>query len=384
VSAPAPVELVPGSGTPRFTIAALGDVGVIGSARARTAGAGMDAAFAVPAATLREANLGFANLEFPVAADADVRPGRSREFRHDASVCGALVRAGVQVVSLANNHMMDAGVAGLDATLAACSAAGLAVAGAGRDLAAARAPARLVVHGLRVVVLACTQAAPEDMARADRPGVAPIDADALREDLKRWRAEADILVVSAHWGSMYVDYPHPRVRPIARLCAEMGADLVLGHHAHVLQGAERIGRTLVAYSLGDGVFNCRAGDFHAQVSAQKRLESGVFVATITDGDSGLAIAPHRLDDDGLPLPPDAATVAAIGERVRGLGAGLANAEANFASQSAPALLQYGFEGLGQYVRQGRLDKVVRVLMQVRPRHLPLIWQALTRRKGASR
>lgn len=368
-------------GTPGLTVAALGDVGIIGAARTRVERDGYDAALAVPAASLRRANLGFANLEFPIATAADVRSGRSTEFRHDPGLCPALRRAGVQVVSLANNHMMDAGEAGLRATLAACDAAGLAHAGAGLDLEQAYAPARLEVAGRRVVVLAYTQAAPEDVATASRPGVAPIDPARMRADLARWRAEADVLIVSAHWGSMYVDYPHPRVPPIARLCAEGGADLVLGHHPHVLQGAERIGRTLVLYSLGDGVFNCRAGYFHAQVAAEKRLDSGVFVATLASEAPGLVLEAYRLDDDGLPLPPDDATRAAIVTRIAGLSAGLADAQANFASQSAPKLLEYGFEGLSQHVRQGRFDEVVKLLFSVRPRHLPVLWQAVTRRGG---
>jgi len=363
------------------TLAALGDIGVVGSARARVAREGWDALFAPLAPALRAADLAFANLEFPVGQRDWVEPGRSEEFFHDAEVAAALVRAGVQVVSLANNHLMDCGPRGLDRTLAVCREAGLATVGAGPDLASARAPWRTTVQGRRLILLAYGTAS-RDAAAAGRPGIAPLDPAQVREDLSRWRAEADLLVVSAHWGSMYVDYPPPRVLELARLMAEAGADVVLGHHPHVLQGAERRGRTLLAYSLGDAMFNCRAGDFHAEVAAEKRLESGVFTVRFAERAHGLELLPMRLDADGIPSPAEAADGEAIRARWHSLGEGLADGDAAFARESASTLLQYELQSLATYVRQGRWGRVVRLLGQVRPRHLPVIWNALRRGRRA--
>jgi poly-gamma-glutamate capsule biosynthesis protein CapA/YwtB (metallophosphatase superfamily) len=250
-------------GPVRLNVAALGDVGVIGSARVRAAREGWDAVFAAVAPALRTADLGFANLEMPVAEAGEVRPGRSPEFRHDAEVLPALARAGVRVLSLANNHIMDCGRRGLERTLSACESAGLACAGAGHDLAAARRPAELVVRSQRVVLLAYA-AASKESARAGTPGPAPLETAVLREDLERWRSRADVLVVSVHWGSMYVDYPPPRVLELAEVLERGGADLVLGHHPHVLQGWRPAGRCLTLFSLGDVVFDARAGDFEAR------------------------------------------------------------------------------------------------------------------------
>lgn len=376
--APRAVRLIAPEGEPRLSFAAIGDVGVIGSARLRAAREGYDAAFRVPAAALRAAELAFANLEFPVGASDWVRANRSSEFFHDDAVCAALARAGVRIVSLATNHAMDCGPRGLDRTLAACRDAGLLTAGAGANLEAAREPARLEVGGRRVTLLAYSQST-GDAAGPASPGVAPLEEAVMRADLARWRPESDVLIVSAHWGSMYVDYPPPRVTALARMLAGCGADLVIGHHPHVLQGAERIERTLVLYSLGDSVFNCRAGDFHAEVAAETRLASGVFTALVTSGAPGLDVAPYRLDDDGFPIEPDAATVAALAERLRTLSAGLSDAAGRFASEAAPRLLQYELQSIGQYARQGRWDKIAKIVLAVRPRHLPVLWQALRRR-----
>jgi len=363
------------------TLAALGDIGVVGSARSRVAREGWDAPFVPLVGALQQADLAFANLEFPIGERGWVLPGRSDEFFQDAPVAAALVRAGVRVVSLANNHMMDCGPRGLERTLSVCREAGLATVGAGADLSAARTPWRVTLRGRRLVLLAYGTAA-RDAATAGEPGIAPLDPDMLREDLLRWRREADLLVVSAHWGSMYVDYPPPRVLEAAQVIADAGADVVLGHHPHVLQGAERRGRTLIAYSLGDTVFNCRAGDFHTAVAAEKRLESGVFTVHFASRAHGVELLPTRLDADGIPVAASGAEAEAIQARWRAISAGLAEGGAAFARESASTLLQYELQSLATYVRQGRWGRVLRLLGQVRPRHLSVIWNALRRGRRA--
>lgn len=372
--------LVPAAGEVRLRVAAAGDIGVIGAARARAAASGWDAALAGLAPGFAGADLGFANLEFPLGAAGDVRPGRSSEFRHDPELLPALARAGVRVVSLANNHILDCGPAGLTRTLAACATAGLATVGAGRTLAEARRPAALEVRGRRVVVLGFAEGV-EFAARDDRPGVAPLDRDLVREDLRRWRAEAATLIVSVHWGSMYVDFPPPRVLETAQVFEEEGADLVLGHHPHVLQGWRRRGPTLTVFSLGDAAFNPRAGDFEATVASERRRETAVFRATIA-ATPGLECLPLTLDDDGLPGPL-AGDPAPRLARIAALAAGLDDAAARFASDSAPTLLRYELASLGHHLRRGRLDKALRLVAAFRPRHLPVLWQAL-RRGGRER
>ena len=373
------MRLLEPAGEIRFTLAAIGDVGVIGSARVRAAREGWDAPFAALAPAFHAADLAFANLEFPVGRREWVKAGRADEFFHDDDIAAALVRAGVKVVSLANNHMMDCGPQGLARTLEVCRAAGLAVVGAGADLAASRAPALFTVRGTRVALLAYSQTS-TDAATSQSPGIAPLDPLMVTEDVARARSQADVVIVSAHWGSMYVDYPPPRVLEQAKAILAADPDVVLGHHPHVLQGAERRGRTVLLYSLGDAVFNCRAGDFHAQVSAQVRLESAVFTLTMAHDAHGLDVQPLHLDDDGFPSAATGAPADAALARWRGLSDGLADAEARFAAEGAPRLLQYELQSLGTYVRQGRWDRVVKLLGSVRPRHLPLLWTALTRVK----
>jgi hypothetical protein len=375
------MRVIEPTGRVRLRLAACGDIGLVGSARERARREGYDAALAALAPPFAAADLAFANLEFPVGDPAWVEPGRSPEFWHAPDVAPALARAGVRVVSLANNHVMDCGARGLERTRAACAEAGLAAIGAGPDLETARAPAWFTIGGERVLMVA--YAAGDDVrARADAPGVAPLDADVIREDLRRWRGEATITVVSVHWGSMYVDYPPPRVLELSRVLADAGVDVVLGHHPHVLQAWERRGHALTLFSLGDAAFNCRAGDVHSSVAAETRLESAVFTALVADA-PGLELAPLVLDRDGVPRAADAAEAAHGRDRLLALAAGMGEAGSRFAAESAPRLLRYEMELIGAHVRSGRIDRVLRILGSLRPRHLPVLWQAMRRAGRAS-
>lgn len=359
-------------------IAAAGDVGAVGRVRARAAQGGYGPLLEALAAAFSDADAAFVNLEFPVIAGAGAAAGLRQA--HEEALLPALREAGVSAVSLANNHVMDAGPEGLLQTLEALDRAGLGHFGAGRDLSAARQPWRSEVRGLRLVALGYGETAG---SRHDPVGpcIAPFDAELVAEDVRRWRREADVLVVAAHWGAMYVDYPPPRVIEMARRLAAAGTDVVLGHHPHVLQGVRREGRCLVCYSLGDAVFDGRSGDYEAQVARETRRQAAV-LRIETGAEPSFEIVPLALDEDGVPRPAPAEAAAAIRARVERLSAGLDQAAARFADTSAPLLLRYELQSVVALLRQGRFGRVVRLLASVRPRHLPLLWQAM-RRMGRS-
>lgn len=368
------MQLLESRGEQRLRIAALGDVGLVGSARAR---AQSDAAGAlgIIQQPLREAGLGFANLEFPVAETGWVDHPGSRDQHHDDRAIAAIAAAGITHLSLANNHILDAGARGLEATLAACAREGIQTVGAGLSREEAERALEFDVAGRRVALLA--RAEGRDSGRATGAQVAALEAGSLRESIAHWRARCDLLLLSAHWGSMYVDYPPPRVMELARVCAEGGVDLVLGHHPHVLQGVRQIGSTLVVFSMGDAAFDPRSGEFEARVARDTRRLGALFDVTLADR-HGLSIVPFRLDEDGLPSEVDSAGAAEVAERIQRLSAGLNDAGRHFATESAPTLLRYELQSLGEYVRKGRLDRVFALLASVRPRHLPVLWQAVRR------
>jgi poly-gamma-glutamate capsule biosynthesis protein CapA/YwtB (metallophosphatase superfamily) len=201
----------------------------------------------------RAADLFVLNLECCISERGErVRePGKPFFFRAPPVAAERLAELGVACVTLANNHALDYGPVALRDTLARLRAAGVAAAGAGLDVAAARAPVVLEAGGVRVRVVAVTDHPSTYAAGADRPGVAYAD---LARELPDWlRAaaapgpDAEVVLVSPHWGPNMRAAPVPHVRRAAAALEEAGATAIAGHSAHVPQGAR--GRTL--FDLGD-------------------------------------------------------------------------------------------------------------------------------------
>lgn len=204
---------------------------------------------------LRRADVAFANLETPVAPRTG-QPGRPFQFNAPEDLPGALRASGFTVLSTANNHAFDQGHKGLAETLERLEAAGLLAVGSGPTRAQAEQPRILAVKGLRIAFLGFTDIFNANLdGSKDRPWVRPMDPAAAAAAVRAARAQADAVVVSIHWGAEYQHAPLARQRAIATQLAEAGADLILGHHPHVLQPVTRLGRTVVAYSMGNFIAN---------------------------------------------------------------------------------------------------------------------------------
>ena len=208
---------------------------------------------------LRSADLAFANLETPVAP-ASGQPGRPFLFNAPEDLPAALKASGFAVLSTANNHAYDQGVAGVRETLERLAAAGLVAVGSGATRAEAERPRIVQAHGLKVAFLGFTDLFNRNLNRGPgQPWVCPLDPDAAAAAVRAARTQADAVVVSLHWGVEYSHQPTPRQRAVAAQLAEAGADLILGAHPHVLQPVEviRTGdrRTVVVYSMGNFISN---------------------------------------------------------------------------------------------------------------------------------
>jgi poly-gamma-glutamate synthesis protein (capsule biosynthesis protein) len=244
----------------RVTIAAVGDVLFDRGVREAIGRRGVDALFAATAPDLARADLAVCNLECPLSLRG-LRAAKPFSFRGDPANAAALARAGFDAASLANNHTLDYGRAALLDTAAALEAAGVVAVGAGATRADAMRARIVVRNGLRVALLAYCQLFIEGTTpRADAPGVASGDETALVEAVREAAASADAVVVMVHWGAEYRDRPTEAQRDLARRLVAAGATFVAGAHPHVLQPVERIGSAVVAYSLGNFVFDQRRPD----------------------------------------------------------------------------------------------------------------------------
>ena len=176
--------------------------------------------------------------------------GKPFFFRAPPAAAEWLADAGVSCVTLANNHVLDFGEEALADTLEHLRGAGVAFAGAGGDEAAARAPAILDAGGVHVRVVAVGDHPSSYAAGAARPGIAfaDLEVEGVPEWLRSAAApDADLTIVSPHWGPNMQPDPVPHVRRAAAALEAAGATLIAGHSAHVPQGAS--GRTL--FDLGD-------------------------------------------------------------------------------------------------------------------------------------
>jgi poly-gamma-glutamate capsule biosynthesis protein CapA/YwtB (metallophosphatase superfamily) len=204
---------------------------------------------------MTKADLSIANLENPT-------PDRFRwhtsgtVFSGDPSILPALKRAGIDWVSLANNHIGDAGRNGIIQTMRNLDEVGIAHGGAGRNLEEARRPSIIEVNGVSVAILAYDRIARYYFAGEDRTGSAPLETKYVREDIAAARdAGADVVIVFPHWGAEYRATPGNQQQAQARKIIEAGADMIIGNHAHWAAALEIHEGKPIWYALGNFVFD---------------------------------------------------------------------------------------------------------------------------------
>lgn len=207
-------------------------------------------------AAARSADLFVVNLECCISDRGTPwpAPGKPFFFRAPPTVVRCLRELGVDAVTLANNHALDYGVTALLDTIDHLEAAGVTVAGAGADLAAARRVRRMTAAGRTVDVIAVADHPADYAAGPSRAGIAYAD---LRRGMPGWLRDAvsvargDIVLVTPHWGPNMTVVPPTHVRNAARAFVDAGATVIAGHSAHVFHGVRADSGRVVCYDLGD-------------------------------------------------------------------------------------------------------------------------------------
>jgi hypothetical protein len=212
--------------------------------------------FTFIAPSLTESDLVIANLESPLIDDGEGIPGKCT-LRGNPDWAVRMRSAGIDCVSLANNHIMDFGEQGLFSTMVALQQVGIAFVGAGHNREEANAPVFLKRAGRSLAILGRTSVfvASRCFAGERKSGAAWLDFPETIDAIRRCRQEADQVVLLIHWGLEEYRYPSPIQRRWAQEFVTAGASLVIGHHPHVMQGIEKVDNSIVAYSLGNFVFD---------------------------------------------------------------------------------------------------------------------------------
>ncbi len=250
------------------------------------------------APVLRRADVAVLNLETAITERGTPAP-KEYVFRAPATAFDALESGGVDVVSVANNHGMDFGETGLRDTLASAKRAGMPIVGAGPNDTRAYAPFRRTIRGQRIAIIGATQVLDDHLVSAwsaspRKLGLASAkDEPRLVRAVREARSASDTVVVFLHWGLELDSCPTSSQKALARKLIAAGADIVAGSHAHVLVGAGRRGKALVAYGLGNFVF---------YASRAETVETGVLEVTVTGRRiDGYRWVPARISG-GIPYP----------------------------------------------------------------------------------
>ncbi len=286
-----------GTGT-EITLTAVGDVWFARNVAKAIDENGTGYPFALVADRLAAADITWCDLESPLGVGGYPLPGKLIWFRAKPETVACLKPPGVDVVCLANNHILDYDSPCLLETLDTLDGSGIAYCGAGRDAAEAREPAIIEADGLKVAFLAYTEYADTSLfwshayprtflAGEGIPGCNPLYLDLVAEDIAKAKTEVDLVVVCYHWGRENTDYPsayHPwnDLPDIARRTIDLGACLVLGTHPHAVQGFEARAGGLIAYSLGNFVTDQIEEDQKEGLILEVELgPSGVLSARLT-------------------------------------------------------------------------------------------------------
>ena len=197
----------------------------------------------------------FGNLE-SVISDKGNKVGSIYSFRASPEALEGLTYAGFDVVSVANNHIFDYGREAMEDSFLRLKASKIDYAGGGFSESEAYSPVIKEVNGLKIAFLAYTNlGSPHWAAKEEKSGIAWLSQESMQEDIKEVKDKADLIIVSFHYGDEYTLKPNPWQVLISRAAIDAGADLVIGHHPHVVQPYEQYKQGYIFYSLGNFIFD---------------------------------------------------------------------------------------------------------------------------------
>ncbi len=245
---------------------------------------------------VRSHDLALVNLECPLTRRARPIAKAGPVLWGDPELAKLIAAGGFTGVTLANNHVLDAGADGVRETLAECRAVGLLSVGAGEDLAAAEAPLITDAGGLRVGVVACAERE-FSIAGEGSPGAAPLDPWRLPGLVRDTAESADVVVVIVHGGNEFAALPRPGLVVACRALVSAGAHAVICHHSHVAGPMEVFGGSPIFYGVGNFLFpdDVPDGGWHRGYAVSLTLAEG--------GVRAVRVIPYDQCADGLSVRP---------------------------------------------------------------------------------
>jgi len=261
---------------------------------------------------LADADVTMGNLESPLSTAGTPILGKGICFRGDPASVKVLTQSGFDLMTIANNHAVDYDSPALLETIRVLKGQGIVVIGGGEDIQRAKKPAIMETNGVKIACLGYTEMAdifwdpsyPRRMRATESvPGVAPLEKESILSDIAAVRDEADVVVVTLHWGVEYQEQPETYQREMAKAFIDAGADVIIGHHPHCIQGVETYKNGIIFYSLGNFIFD---QDWSLQTRQGLALEMTVSAL----GWQNAALVPI-ISSEGQPKPAEGADAQAI-------------------------------------------------------------------------
>ena len=282
----------------QITLMAVGDIMLGRTIGEQILRDGAEIPFSYTANTLQKADIALGNLECAIS-ERGVPEDKTYTFRAPLLAAESLTGAGFDLLTLANNHVMDFGETAFMDTLSVLDAQQIAVVGAGENSQNARRPIILERNGLRVAFLAYLDIPIWNydyldwVASANQPGVAWGYLADIETDVKAANELADVVVVLMHFGIEGDTEPSYQQAVSAHAAIDAGAKLVIGAHTHVLQEIERYNGGVIVYNLGNFVFDEFSGTEN---------KSAIFMAHLTSkGVTSYKLIPVKLQENGIPI-----------------------------------------------------------------------------------
>ena len=242
------------------TLMAVGDIMLGRSIGELIKAEGIEAPFIFTAEMLNMADITLGNLECPIS-NRGTPEEKTYTFCAPLEAAQSLVVGGFDLVSLANNHILDFGPEALEDTLQLLAAQNILTTGAGMDEATAYSPVFTEINGLRLAFLAFMDMPLTDYdyheweAGPEKPGIAWAHQEKITKHVQKAKENADLVIVLFHNGYEITKKVYPTQQEVARLAIDSGATLVIGSHPHVLQDIEEYKDGLIVYSMGNFVFD---------------------------------------------------------------------------------------------------------------------------------
>lgn len=216
-----------------------------------------------------QADITMVNLESCISSRGN-KLEKEFNFRMHPKYLPVLKYGGIDIVNLANNHIVDYGLTGMKDTFYYLDSMNIKYVGAGLNLEQARKPAIFNIRGIKIGFLGYSFAF---AANKNSWGTVPIDTNIIKEDLHNLKQKVDFIVVNFHWGKERSNYASTEQQRIGRFTIDNGANVVIGHHPHVLQAVEQYKGGYIAYSLGNFIFGGNSRKQHHTALAKVTIHN---------------------------------------------------------------------------------------------------------------